>query len=377
MKNFLITLLSLLLTKSIVAQNFQVSVPFDHPARGIDIIRLNDGFLVTGNTFSPTERKANMFLIKLNPNGELIWQKEISNPKKSYYGWSLVDMEESVMILGFSESGESTKALLVKADKNGNVIWEKELGQSAKSIGWNIIPNDNTELVGVGETTNDYGTTSVWLFKLDKEGNLIDQWVSNTPYSERAFYMDQLENGDIVVAGTHTEGDKKVSDVLVRCFDKKLNERWKKVIDIGGKRDVAHALRTYGNEIEVYGYYQVAEEQFNPMVIRMDVNGGVKKTFTPEFLNADIRIMNGAGIQNGHLLIGYSRELDEKFAKASLIEIDNTGKILNNILQGEVGLNNFYGLKQFGNTILLVGAITEDAEKGKSEVLVRCERIQQ
>jgi hypothetical protein len=345
------------------------SFGYDNPARGIDIIQTNDkGFLITGNTFSVTTRRASAVLIKTDRKGKLDWKKEYSNELKSYFGWSIVESNDGYMVLGFSENKESTKGLMIKTDFQGNILWEKEIGTYQKQVAWSFLKNNN-ELVCVGEINEPAGINKVWLFKTDLNGNILwEKTIQSEDRSERVFYIDQLDQNNFVATGTSTLGTKDEDDILALKFDDSGKILWKESIPIKQGRDVGHALKVYDNNIYVYGYHEVAKDHFNPVIVKLDANGNTVQNITITH-EKDIRIMNGIKHNNGHILVGYSKKIDDRFFQLSIIKVDNDGIVKDMDSFGVEGLNTGYSIKNIGaSEFVITGAITKDDKTKKSEI---------
>ncbi len=352
--------------------NLQSYPIVDNPARGIDIIETFDsGYLFTGNTFSIQERRSNLLLVKLHSDGKIAWKKElISEDGKSLFGWSLVEVASGYMVLGFSESKTGTKALLVNFNKSGDLIWKKELGNAQQQIGWHMTKSSSGNLLCIGEQENSNQKTNVWFFEVDLTGEIIsEKLLLDQKSTERAFYIQPFSNNTYIVTGTSSQKGKENDDILIMNINHQGKALWKKTLDIKGMRDVGHALKTDGSIANIYGYYQQNEGVFNPLVVTIDQNGDIKSQLEVEHPN-DIRIMNGAKTEDGHLLVGYTRPPDRDFFKLCLISVNNLGKVIDIETFGDRGMNTAYAIKSIKDgSHIVTGAITKTKNSNNSELL--------
>ena len=146
----------------------------------------NGNFLIIGDTRSSNNQitqnngGADLWLIKINTNGDLLWQKN--------YGGSSFDVGRSIsktidggfLISGSSRSGDNNftnngqnDALILKIDANGNIQWQKTIGGSEIDFCYDAIQLSNGSIMAVGESssnnqdiTTNNGFTDLLLIKL-------------------------------------------------------------------------------------------------------------------------------------------------------------------------------------------------------------------
>ncbi|TDQ22010.1 hypothetical protein [Tenacibaculum caenipelagi] len=133
------------------------------------ITKTDDGsFIIIGDTRSSDKDidqnngGADVWAIKITPQGELIWQKN--------YGGSSFDVGRSVhktsdggfLIGGSSRSADNNfenkgqnDALILKIDKNGNLIWQKTVGGTEIDYCYDAIELTNGSIIAVGESSSN------------------------------------------------------------------------------------------------------------------------------------------------------------------------------------------------------------------------------
>ncbi|HRI62407.1 MAG TPA: hypothetical protein PK228_21850, partial [Saprospiraceae bacterium] len=91
----------------------------------------NDGgFVLTGETTSPPSTGENdIFLIKTDANGNLLWDKRFGTPDLIEQGYAVLQTNDGSFVVGgtvidvlFSDS----KGLLIKTDANGDTLWTRQ-----------------------------------------------------------------------------------------------------------------------------------------------------------------------------------------------------------------------------------------------------------
>jgi hypothetical protein len=128
--------------------------------------------LVVGTTSSHGPDR-DVYLLRLKPDGERIWEKTFGTSDQDYAEDILITDTGNYVVVANSASpgSEEGNASLLCIDHNGNVIWEKILNHHGRDIAHSIAANDEGYLI-VGDTI--YGESElVFLIMIDSNGNEV------------------------------------------------------------------------------------------------------------------------------------------------------------------------------------------------------------
>lgn len=186
---------------------------------------------ISGDKTDPTNGQRDLWALKLDGNGNLVWQNSI--------GGSLVDRPQAAfetqdgnfIVAGFSNSpvsgdksepsrGGLSDNWIVKINSSGTVMWDKTYGGNDSDVLRDIIETaDNGFLVGGysksnisgDKTENSQGDFDYWILKLDANGALV--WQNTIGGSGIDYPRDvkQLADGTYTIAGwsnSNISGDK-------------------------------------------------------------------------------------------------------------------------------------------------------------------------
>src|SRR5690554_2813553 len=84
------------------------------------------GYLVVGSTNSYFNPSTDVYLLRVDENGDYIWGRNIGEANKIDWGIDLVeDSEGNFFIAGYTDDSPtgSYDGLLIKTDSEGQVIW--------------------------------------------------------------------------------------------------------------------------------------------------------------------------------------------------------------------------------------------------------------
>jgi hypothetical protein len=199
---------------------------------GHSLIQTSDGgYAIAGYTNS--FGAGGVYVVKLDANGNLQWTKTIGGPKDEE-GNSLIQTSDGgYAIAGFTYSfgAGSGDVYVVKLDANGNLQWTKTIGGPASEEGNSLIQTSDGGYAIAGETKSfGAGEADIYVVKLDANGNL--QWTKTIggPASEEGNSLIQTSDGGYAIAGDTKSFGTGKWDVYVVKLDAKGNLQWTKTI---------------------------------------------------------------------------------------------------------------------------------------------------
>jgi PKD repeat protein len=158
---------------------------------------------VTGWTTSYTAGSGDAFLLKYSPEGTLLWQRTWGGVNDDP-PWAIAVNGEEVYVTGYTTSfGEGAwDVFLLKYDADGNLLWQTTWGSISYEGGLALCV-DSAGDVFVGGYRCAIGTLNldVLLLKYDSDGALITQASWSGYLSETINSLASDESGEIFAAG--------------------------------------------------------------------------------------------------------------------------------------------------------------------------------
>ncbi len=236
------------------------------------------GYIVVGSTASFGAGEENIFLIKTDANGNIIWAKT--------YGGTEYDRAYSVqqtsdggyIVAGYTFSfGAGSDVFLIKTDANGNVIWAKTYGGTNWDEAFSVQQTSDGGYIVAGYTGSfGAGGGDIFLMKTDANGNL--QWAKTfggTGWDE-AFSVQQTSDGGYIVAGrTSSFGAGFYNAFLVKT-DANGNIQWAKTYG-GTGFDYAYSVQqtSDGGYIVAGRTSSFGAGSVDIFLIKTDANGNI------------------------------------------------------------------------------------------------------
>jgi hypothetical protein len=245
---------------------------------GYSLIQTSDGgYAIAGYTKSFGAGEDDVYVVKLDANGNLQWTKTIGGKKRDR-GSSLIQTSDGgYAIAGYTESfgaGE-TGVYVVKLDAKGNLQWTKTIGGENIYSGSSLIQTSDGGYAIAG-TTQSFGAgeADVYVVKLDANGNL--QWTKaiGGPYNDGSQSLIQTSDGGYAIAGTTQSFGAGDWDFYVVKLDAKGNLQWTK--NIGGPSDDwgLSLIQTSDGGYAIAGHtFSFGAGEWNVYVVKLDKKG--------------------------------------------------------------------------------------------------------
>jgi hypothetical protein len=183
-------------TKTIGGSNYDVAY---------SIIQSSDGgYIVAGYTGSFGAGYADIYVVKLDSSGNVLWTKTIGGSSRDEASSIIQSSDGGYVVAGWTSSfgAGGYDFYVVKLDSSGNVLWTKTIGGSDNDFAYSIIQSSDGGYVVAGRTESfGAGYVDIYVVKLDSSGNVL--WTKTIGGSswDEASSIIQSSDGGYVVAG--------------------------------------------------------------------------------------------------------------------------------------------------------------------------------
>jgi len=195
---------------------------------GNSLIQTSDGgYAIAGAITSFGAGSGDVYVVKLDANGNLQWTKTIGGENEDV-GTSLIQTSDGgYAIAGYTKSfgAGGLDVYVVKLDANGNLQWTKTIGGENNDWGLSLIlTSDGGYAIAGSAFSLGARGWDVYVVKLDAKGNL--QWTKTIGAKNKELSIPSLiqtSDGGYAIAG-HTESfGAGEADVYVVKLDKNGN----------------------------------------------------------------------------------------------------------------------------------------------------------
>jgi hypothetical protein len=238
-----------------------------------------------------------IFIQKLDTNGNLLWTRQIGGPLKDNGASITTDISDNILTTGFFlgtvdfdpgigvhnlTSTGPREAFIQKLDANGNFLWVKQMKGSDEAYGIDISADASGNIYSTGwflgtvdfnpgigiESFISMGSDDIFVQKLDANGNFLWARQIGAQYGQDGRAVTIGINGDVYTtgffygtvdfntgAGIQNLTSTGKQDIFIQKTDSDGNFQW--AINMGGSmNDVAFSIVTDANDaVYTTGYF--------------------------------------------------------------------------------------------------------------------------
>lgn len=144
--------------------------------KGFKIIRTHQGDYIISASFENKNAQNNIRLIKIDNEGNNIWEKEFFNNANEQLNDISVDLKGNIIGVGYSQSASQSDmdALVRYFDADANMLWERKFGKSRQDVFNSVaLLHDNTFAIAGFTSSFEDKAKQIWLLKLHDDGSLV------------------------------------------------------------------------------------------------------------------------------------------------------------------------------------------------------------
>ena len=324
---------------------------------GKEINSFSDGsFLLSNETQSFGKGGKDIWLIKIDSNGKIIWESTVGGKTDEYAGSTKLKSDKEIFISGHklmknkisfrsllflkSNNKNNINAFIVKLNYKGKVVWQRDNFEDEKSSVPFIAVLGKSILIAGQKSTIYNGNGDAWIALLNKDGEKV--W-------EDSFGGRGADGGNDVL-GTSDGG--YISVGYTNAYGSGKNDVWIIKTDFNGEKQWS---RVYGGKLDDYGWgvtesddggYVIAGETFSfgsgqsdIYLLKIDSNGNMKWNTTFGGLAEDVAYSVVNSNDGGFIVAAQTKSYGKGGSDGMIVKFDSKGIKQWNRLFGGKGLD--------------------------------------
>ncbi|MEO5572760.1 MAG: T9SS type A sorting domain-containing protein [Bacteroidia bacterium] len=182
---------------------------------------IDGGYIITGNSASSGAGSPDVYLIKTDTNGDTLWIKTFSGTgANNEYGRSVCQTTDGgYFIVGYTTSfgAGAEDVYLIKTDANGDTLWTKTLGGTNTDIALSGCQTNDGGYIVTGYT-NSFGAGSfdIYLIKTDVNGDTLWTKCYGGSGDDYVNSVQQTNDGGYIIAGRTTSFGGNIEGYLIK-----------------------------------------------------------------------------------------------------------------------------------------------------------------
>ncbi|TKJ42474.1 hypothetical protein CEE37_01970 [candidate division LCP-89 bacterium B3_LCP] len=270
------------------------------------------GFITVGQTASFGNGSADVYLVKVDANGDTVWTKTFGGFSYESGTGIIQTTDGGYIIIGdtFSFGPGDCDIYLIKTDENGNEEWSEAYGGTGRDAGNDVIQTSDNGYILVAETWS-YGPGEESIFIIRTDSNGITQWERTFGGSncDEGFSIRQTSDDGFVIAGCTNSFSMSSSfyDMYLIKTDAFGIEQWSRTYG-GSGSDVGHDVMQTpdGGYIITGATNSSGAGMYDVCLLRTDADGNPTWTQTYGGTSAEEGHSVDLTSDNGFIVTGYS-----------------------------------------------------------------------
>ncbi|WP_330746904.1 T9SS type A sorting domain-containing protein [Chryseobacterium sp. CP-77] len=194
---------------------------------------IDQQYLITGSSIQSNKQQASgskqnngydFHLIKLNQQGEEVWEKYFSGQNHDYLSATVTTQDGGFLLAGTSYSGKGldkkddskggSDIWLIRINEFGDELWQKTLGSSSDEEARAVIQTTDLGFFVAGNVQNSskgYGSKDVLITKLDKDGKELSQLILGGKRLDEVEKMIPTKDGGALLGMYSRSSEVRVS----------------------------------------------------------------------------------------------------------------------------------------------------------------------
>jgi len=318
------------------------------------------GAIMISTTRSKGAGKTDISAIKLDANGEKLWEKTYGGDRKEE-AYAITKLQDgNFIIVGSTKSyGKGGyDYFIIKIDKEGNKLWEKTAGGIAKDEATAVTATNDGGMLVVGSSkSSGKGSYNYYAIKLDSNGKLLWEQTAGGKDWDLATGVAEMDDGSFLLVGkSESFGDNGYDGYVVK-LSQKGKFLWEKTF--GGKKEdsiYAIAKGIDGSFLLVGKTKSYKDKKGDSFIIKLDKEGKKQRIKTYGNLGKDKATAVTALKDGGYAIAGSSREMSYGREDCILIMMDKDANVLGSNHYGGKKEDIAYGITQLQDgALMLVG----------------------
>lgn len=174
------------------------------------------GYAIIGTTGSDQLNNTNIYLLRLDENLDCVWNRNYGGADVEW-GYSLVENAQGQLLLcGYtnSQGHGGYDILIIKLDEDGNVIWQKTYGGTDWDFGYKIIAHPTEGYLICGKTYSyGNGGSDGYLLHINEDGNVINEWTFGGEGDDELRDIVVHGSESIIICGTEVNDGISISTI--------------------------------------------------------------------------------------------------------------------------------------------------------------------
>ena len=202
------------------------------------------GYAAVGSTYSYGVGDHDLYLVRTDSLGETLWTRTFGGALADYGHDILLTADSGFIIVGTTlSSGHGKEDLyLIRTNRYGDLLWSKTYGGAQSDEGWSIKTTRDNGYILCGTTASaGAGYGDLWLFKVNANGDSVWAKMFGGAGGESGFAVRETSDGGFVAVGATGSFGEGYSSIYVVRTSAIGDSLWARTYG-GARADIGYSI---------------------------------------------------------------------------------------------------------------------------------------
>ena len=251
------------------------------------IVETNDnGYIVCGYTWSQGKGRDDGWVFKINQNGKLLWEKTFGGKSFDNIFSVIKDKDGNYVFTGRTNSkgAGNSDAWVLKLDKQGKLLWDKTYGGPENDGAYSITEAQDNGYIVCGYTwSQGKGKDDGWIFKINRNGKLLWDKTFGGCASDRLTFITKAHKEGYIATGFSDREFCSLCSEQGSIWTVRISDNgefiWENKTG-GSSSDIGNGIVKYNYGYFVLGRTHHLSDTSNAVMVRIDESGLAESNIT-------------------------------------------------------------------------------------------------
>ncbi|TKJ41093.1 hypothetical protein CEE37_05345 [candidate division LCP-89 bacterium B3_LCP] len=294
-----------------------------------------EGYIIVGSTTSSSPDNSDIYLIKTNQTGSLVWDRTYGDTNGDY-GSSVQVTSDGGYIIAGSTASTVSDVYLIKTNGSGTIQWTRTFGGANADGGGCVQQTTDGGYIISGNTTSfGAGSDDIYLIKTNELGEEVWSQTFGGPLQDTGGKVRQTYDGGYIVAGTYQDTVGGLHYACLFKTDENGLEEWSGLY--GGQNGASgfDVQQTYDGGYIISGSINIDEENGDFYLVKTDTVGNVEwsRNYGGELGEV------GQGVDKnsdgGYVMTGWTCSYGDGLRDILVVRTDEVGHMIGQYVWGD------------------------------------------
>ena len=299
------------------------------------LVTADGGYAVVAQTTSFGAGKTDIWLLKLNAQGDTLWTRSFGGPEDDWTGAWQSSLQQTTdggyVIVGQTRSLGDLQGdvYLVKTDANGNALWTRTYGGPDEQAGYAVRQTSDGGYIVTGIVCSGSDSSDLYLVKTSSAGDTVWTRTYGGSGYEAGSDVLQMPDGGYAVLGSTSSSGAGLDDLYLLRTDADGRQVWSQTYG-GSDEDYGRAvlLTSDGGCLLVGESGSSGDVRGDVYLVKTDATGGVVWTRTYGGADRDVGYSAGPTSDGGFVIVGETESFGAGQEDVFLVKTDANGNTM-------------------------------------------------